>query len=247
VDDTGSPERSHSGRFWTTRWSLVAEAAGSATQARDALAELYEAYWYPVYAFARSRGTDAETAADQTQGFFVSLIERQALRRFDPARGRFRSFLLASFKNYAANSHRFEVAAKRGGGVSMVALDGDQAQARYAVEPRHADTPERVFERAWAVSQIEQALARLRAERAQVGQEQAFVALRPYLTETATPRYAAAAASLQMSEGAVKMAVHRLRRRFGQLLREVVGETVARDQVDTELHELLSILTEQPR
>lgn len=242
--------------FFTTRWSVVAAAGrGLAGQpppadARAALQELCSAYWPPLYAYARRAGAAPGDAADQVQDFFARLLEKGDLAAADPARGRFRAWLLAAFRHHAANLRDRERAAKRGGGRRALplpgglALDADKAESRYAPEPSHARTPEREFERRWALQVLERALERLAAEQARAGRAQAFARLRPYLSPGGDEApYAQVAAELGRSEGALKVAVHRLRRRYGELLRaEVAGTLDDPREVQAELAALMEAL-----
>jgi RNA polymerase sigma factor (sigma-70 family) len=234
--------------FATTRWSLVTAAGGPRTEAsRQALESLCRTYWYPLYALARREGAGPETAQDLVQGFFQQLLEREALDAADPARGRFRSFLRASFRNYARSEHAREAAAKRGGGRPLLSLDVGEAEGRFRLEPAHEHTPERQFERDWAVSLLERALARVRAGYAARGQESVFEALKPHLVRGgADGTYAAAGAALGLAEGAVKVAVHRLRERYRRALREEVADTMDGDDVEDEIRALFAALGARP-
>jgi RNA polymerase sigma-70 factor (ECF subfamily) len=233
-------------RFATTRWSQVM-AAGQAqtTASREALASLCEAYWYPLYAYVRRWGHGPDEAQDLTQAFFARLLEKHYLREADPSRGRFRSFLLASLKHFLSNERDKASAVKRGGRATIVALEIETAEGMYQLEPPDADTPEKVFERRWALTLLQRTLARLRDECAAGGRREVFARLEGYLTgEQETVPYAQLAEELGMTEGAIKVAVHRLRRRFGALLRDEIGETVSDPrQVDDEVRELFRILT----
>ena len=224
-------------RFPTTRWTLVRTAGGTrSSQSQEALATLCEAYWYPLYACLRGRGVSIDDAQDLTQGFLARVIEKGALARADPARGRFRSFLLASLTHYAANERDRAVARKRGG--PLLNLEG--AEARYQLEPHSDLTPERLFERRWALTLLSRVLARLRQEFASTGKEPTFEALKRWLTaDGGGASYREAAAGLGLSEPAVRVAVHRMRRRYHALLRDEVGRTVATPRdVDAELEYL---------
>jgi RNA polymerase sigma factor (sigma-70 family) len=207
--------------------------------ADEALARLCEAYWYPLYAFLRGRGQGPDDAQDLTQAFFVRVLEKQTLRQADPARGRFRSFLLASLKNFAANQHDREIAKKRGGGSPLLSLEIDTAEGRFQLEPPTNETPERVFDRRWALTLLDRVLAALRDE---ATPPQHFERLAVYLTgEQPQQNYAETAAALGMSEGAVKVKVHRLRRRFRDLLRQEIAHTVsAIEDIDDEIRHLWS-------
>jgi RNA polymerase sigma-70 factor (ECF subfamily) len=232
-------------RFETTRWSVVLAARGSdEPRSRDAMATLCQLYWYPLYAFVRSRGSSREQAEDLTQAFFAHLLETDALRQVDPSKGRFRSFLLASVRNFAADERAKERAQKRGGGVTPLSLDVEAAESRYALEPAHRLTPERVFERQWALTVIEQALARLCRRYERSGKQGHFEALKTFLSGEKRPvPYAEVARRLGLSELAVKVAVHRLRKRFRDALREEIAQTVASEQeIDAELRSLYAAL-----
>jgi RNA polymerase sigma factor (sigma-70 family) len=219
---------SQPGRFATTRWSIIRAAGGhDSPAAADALAALCEAYWYPVYAFIRRQGRDAADAADLTQGFFCRLIEKHDLGTADPGRGRFRSYLLASVRHYLANEYDRATAAKRGGGARHVSLDLESAEGRYQHEPADELTPERLYERRWALTVLDRTLERLRAEYESAGKGPLFDELRGTLTADGEgSAHAESAARLEMSVGAVKTAAHRLRRRYRDLLRAEIGETV---------------------
>jgi RNA polymerase sigma factor (sigma-70 family) len=248
---TASPTPPVPHHFVTTRWSLVAAAGGEDRQAPDArraLAALCEAYWYPLYAYVRRRGHDANDAGDLTQAFFARLREKNDLRLADPQRGRFRSFLLAAMNHFLANEWRNARAAKRGGGAAVLSLDLSSAETRFgreaaAVEPSHEMTAEKAFERQWALTLIGQAMAKLRAEYAAAGpaKERLFEALSPVLGGEGEASYAHTGEKLGMSEGAVKVAAHRLRKRCRELLRDEVAQTVADPaEVDEELRHLLA-------
>jgi RNA polymerase sigma factor (sigma-70 family) len=215
------------GMFATTRWSLVAAARDrSLPEARHALAELCRAYWYPVYAYVRWRGHDHDGAQDLTQEFFARLLETDGLAGVDPDKGRFRSYLLAACQHFLANQHDHAHAQKRGGDRTFVPLDSAAAQGRWDREPTHAETPERLFERRWALALLEQVLGRLRAEYELAGRGRLFDHLKGRLTGDRATDYATVAADLGLSGGAVKVAVHRLRKRYGELLRDEIAQTV---------------------
>jgi len=233
------------GDFDTTRWSVVAAAGDSASpRSRDALTTLCQGYWYPVYAQFRQLGTGPDAAQDLTQGFFAELLEKGALKVADPDRGRFRSFLKASLRHYLSHERRRERAVKRGSGQTLIALDADQAESMYGLEPADEETPESVFEERWARTLLQQVLDRLRGEmRGDAGRER-FRRLEPFLTgQGERGRYKDVAAELDMTESAVKVTLHRMRRRFGELLREEVASTVADPQdIDVEIHYLFQAL-----
>jgi RNA polymerase sigma factor (sigma-70 family) len=230
--------------FATTRWSFVL-AAGADTSSpgvQEALASLCETYWYPLYAFLRSRGYKPDDAQDLTQAFFARLLEKHAVRQADPARGRFRSFLLASLKNFTANERDREIARKRGGGVPIVSLEIETAEGRFQMEPPSDETPERVFDRRWALTLLDRVMSRLKAETGRSGKPSQFDRLKPYLTgDQPQLSYAQTASGLGMSEGAVKVAVHRLRKRFRDLVRDEIAQTVSsQEEIEDELRHLWS-------
>ena len=230
------------GKFATTRWTMVNAAADSAeVPARVALEQLCEVYWPPLYSYLRRRGHDREEAEDLTQGFFTRLLEGDAIRAADPARGRFRGFLLTALKRYVINEHERATAARRGGNRLRFALDFDEAERTYASGAGTDDTPDRVFDRKWASLCLDRALASVRAEYEAAGKGRTASVLMPYLTESGElPPYRAAAQQLQISEGAVKVAVHRLRQRFGVVLRQQVADTVlSPEDTDDEMRELM--------
>jgi RNA polymerase sigma-70 factor (ECF subfamily) len=239
-ESNGPPER-----FRTTHWSLVAAARdGTSQEARQALAELCETYWYPLYAFIRRSGRSAEDARDLTQEFFARLLEKDYLAAVDREKGKFRSFLLTACKHFLANEHDRTSAVKRGGACTIHSFDSLDAESRFGHEPSHASTPERLYERRWALMLLQNALARLRREFQQAGKEAVFDRLKGLLTgEKKTERYADVAAALDMSESSVKVSVHRLRRRYGELLREEIARTLRDpDDIDAEIRDLFAAL-----
>jgi RNA polymerase sigma factor (sigma-70 family) len=230
--------------FATTQWSLVVDAAHELTPlGREALATLCERYWYPLYAYLRRSGHDASAAEDLTQGFFTHLLESHALRVADPMRGRFRSFLLASLNNFVSNVRAHERAQKRGGAVAPFPLDVAVAEERYQHQPIDGWTPETVFERNWALMLLERALRGLETEYQALGKAELFTRLSPYVTGQGDDTYAAVGTGTGISEGAVRVAVHRLRRRYRELLHEEIAHTVStRDDIDGELRYLITVL-----
>ncbi len=232
-------------RFATTRWSQVLAAGQTGVGgSREALSRLCESYWYPLYVYVRRWGYDADQAQDLTQEFFTRLLEKHYLRAADPSRGRFRSFLLASLKHFLANERDRAGAIKRGGRATVVPLEIENAEGRYSLEPPDDETPETIYERRWALTLLQRTLARLSREFQAAGKQALFARLEGYLTgEQETLPYAALASELGMSEGAVKVMIHRLRRRFGALLREEVSDTVSTPgEVDDEIRELFRAL-----
>ena len=236
-------------RFTTTKWSVILRARDRGDpRSGEALASLCEAYWYPLYVFVRRQGSDPNDALDLTQGFFATLIEKDLLDSVRPERGKFRSFLLASLKHYIAHEKRRERASKRGGGWEILPLDAEGAERRYQLVPVPAEdqTPERAYERQWALAVIGRAQDRLRGALETDGKGEQYHLLAPFLTEVRPQQpYQEVAAALGTTEVSVKMAVLRLRRRLGQLLRDEIAQTVAEPaEVDTELKHLLAVLGE---
>jgi RNA polymerase sigma-70 factor (ECF subfamily) len=225
--------------FATTRWSVILNARADSTAAHDALAALCRAYWYPLYAFVRREGHSSEDAQDLTQEFFARLIEKEWLDGVAPERGRFRSWLLAAMKHFLSNERVRAQRLKRGGAVEFVALD---AEERYAREPSEPAAAERLYDRRWALDVLDRGLARLAAEQAAAGKAEQFAALKFCLTGEQKP-LGEVAAQLGMSEGAVKVATHRLRERYRAVIREEIAETVSTDaEVEAELQELMAAL-----
>jgi RNA polymerase sigma-70 factor (ECF subfamily) len=224
-------------RFETTRWSVVLAAGRGDTTGREALETLCQAYWYPVYAFIRRQMRDAEEARDLTQAFFLSIIERGDLGRVRRERGRFRSFLLAAARHFVSNDRAGRRTLKRGGHITFEPLAFDAAEQRYQREPADHQTPETVFARQWALLLLEQTIADVRAEFVRHGTIEEFERLKPMLTgERPEGGYGALARDLNKTEGAVKVAVHRLKKQFQMRLRERIAETVSEPgQIDEEL------------
>ena len=232
-------------RFDTTHWSIV-QAAGSdaSTEARAALTVLCETYWTPLYWFARRQSHRPDEAQDLTQAFLAEFIEKARVRAASQARGRFRSFLLASFKHFILNDAQARRAEKRGGGVPVLSLEFGNAEGRYSLEPSDARTPEAIFDRQWAMTVLDLGLRRLAQESSGAGRGLEFELLRPSLLgESAKGGYDGIARALGSTEGAVKVAVHRLRRRFRELVREEIAQTVATEgEIDEEVKYLLAAL-----
>ena len=240
---TPEPRRT---RFETTRWSLVLAAGGDAsTEARVALATLCEAYWYPLYAYVRRQGYEAEDAQDLTQAFFARLLEKHHVHDARRERGRFRSFLLAAMKHFLLNEVQHRRALKRGGGQALRSLDAETAEGRYRRELTDTCTPEVLFDRGWACAVLDRVLARLRGEWAEAGKTVEFDHLKPCLTGESRERgYRELGRALGLSEGAVKVTVHRLRRRYRYLLREEIAETVLTEAgVEEEIQHLFRSLS----
>lgn len=232
-------------RFETTNWSLILQAvAGQSTAARAALAQICEAYWPPVYAFVRRRGMAPADAEDLTQSYFARFFEKEYLRDFRPEAGRFRTFLLASVSHFLSNQWDRERARKRGGGTVQISFDAASAEERLRLEPVDRLTPEAIFERQWAAAVLARCLERLREEQSASGGRARFERLKAFLTgDGAASDYAALAQELGIGESTVRVAVHRLRRRFAAVLREEVARTVARpEEVDAEIRWMLETL-----
>jgi RNA polymerase sigma-70 factor (ECF subfamily) len=231
--------------FATTHWSVVLKAGEMpGDESARALDALCRGYWYPLYAYIRRLGHSPHDAQDLTQSFFAYLLEKRLLTRADPESGRFRSFLLGSLKNFMANEWRKASAQKRGAG-QIISFDAEDAEERYAVEPADETNPQSLYEQAWAVAVLEQAATSLETEYRAGGKQSLFDELVPFLQgERSDLTYAALGAQIGMSEGAVKVAVHRLRQRYRELLRAAVANTVADPlEVDGELQHLLQILS----
>jgi RNA polymerase sigma-70 factor (ECF subfamily) len=232
-------------RFVTTHWSVVVSAGRSDTpRAAAALQRLCAVYWYPLYAYVRRRGYSPHDAQDLTQEFFARLLEGNRVRTADQQKGRFRSFLLAGMNNFLADEWDKSRAQKRGGGLRTVPLQFDTAETRYGSEPVDDVTPEHGFERRWALTLLDDVLKRLGQEYEREGKADLFAALNPCLVGDRTSQpYLELAERLGTTESALKSVVHRLRRRYRQLLREEIANTVAApDDVDDELRHLFSVL-----
>jgi DNA-directed RNA polymerase specialized sigma24 family protein len=231
--------------FHTTHWTIVVTAAQSQTRGGPAaLAELCRLYWYPLYVFARGRGHSPDDAQDLTQGFFLHLLEHRALARVDRLKGKFRSFLLASFQNYLSiEAHRAR-SLKRGGSCKFVTLDLERAESRYLQEPGGALTAEKIFDARWAMTLLGRAMTLLGEEYAAQGKTSTFELLKAFLDlSKAPPPYEQAADALQVSVASVKTLIHRLRKRFASILREEVRRTVSDPaEVEGEIHALCDAL-----
>jgi RNA polymerase sigma factor (sigma-70 family) len=224
--------------FPITSWSLILAASDSGhAGSQEALAQLCATYWYPLYAYARRLSYAPDAAYDCTQGYFAKLLEKRYLHDADPERGRFRSFLLTSFRHYLLNERAHERAAKRGGGEALLSIDIETAEGRYALEPRENLTPERLFERRWAITLLESALADVQRECESSGAGRLYGVAKAYLTgESGAAPYSEAAGELGISVGAFKVAVHRLRRRFREAVRRRIAATVEQpEQIEEEL------------
>ncbi len=231
--------------FVTTRWSVVLAAGGEDTAAaRQALEALCRGYWYPLYAYARRKGQSVHDAQDLTQGFFARLLEKGYLQSVERGKGRFRAFLLVAFKRFMANEWDRANAAKRGGGASFVPLDTEFAEGKYAAEPSAGLSPEAMYDRRWALTLIERTMSRLRGEFAAGDREAEFEALKGCLAaERGGISYAEVSAELGVNEGAARMAVHRLRKRFRLLFREEIAQTLGGpEEFEDEVRLMMGVL-----
>ena len=239
---TGTPETSD-GRFLTTHWSVVLSARQKdSPEAGAALEALCRAYWYPLYAFVRRQGHSAPDAQDLTQEFFARLLQKDYLQAVAREKGKFRSFLLVALKRFLANDWRQSRAQKRGGGFVHVTLEVSAGETRYLAEPGSGGAAETLYERRWATTLLDLVLERLRLQYVASGKGAVFEQLKDQLmAERGALSYADAASRLGLSEGAVKVAAHRLRRRFRELFREEVGHTVSTpEEIDDEIRHLLA-------
>ncbi len=223
---------------------MLAAGREKSPAAREALEELCRTYWYPLYLFVRRHGYGPQDAQDLTQDFFARLITKQHLARAQPARGRFRSFLLVGLKHFLADARDRAQAQKRGGGQVFVSLEREQAEGRYEREPKDELSPDRLFERRWAYTLLETVIARLGAEFSEAGKQAVFERLKPFLIgQGGDATYAQAAREMGLSEAAAKMTVTRMRRRYRELLCEEVAKTVAEPgEVESEINHLFSVL-----
>ncbi|MCX6929466.1 MAG: sigma-70 family RNA polymerase sigma factor [Verrucomicrobia bacterium] len=232
--------------FATTHWSVVLAAAHEEIpEAAAALERLCRTYWYPLYAYVRRQGYEVADAQDLTQGFFAHILPRGFLKRASPAKGKFRSFVLGALKYFLADEWAKLQAQKRGGGLAPVFLDAQTAEARYRLEPVDLMDAERLFERRCATALLDRVLERLEEEYSTSGRKSVFEQLRGCLLgEKSSATYAEIAAASQMTEGAVKVAVHRLRQRYRELFREEVAQTVEEpSEVNDEVRHLFAVLT----
>ena len=230
--------------FRSTHWSVVIDAAHADSSHRQvALSTLCQTYWYPLYSFVRRQGRNPHEAEDLTQDFFARLIEKNGLASVRPENGRFRSFLLASLKNLLANDWDRNHTAKRGRQYAIVSWEDQSAEDRYQREPSHDATPEKVFEQSWALTVIDTVLHQLRSEYSEASKAPIFEAMHSYLEGDGANSYAEIAEKLNMTEGAVKMAVLRLRENFRNRLRSEIAQTVANaGEIDEELRHLFACL-----
>jgi RNA polymerase sigma factor (sigma-70 family) len=246
ASDQTSDKTPRDGQFVATHWSVVMMAGQShLPQAADALERLCRAYWYPLYAYVRRQGKSPEDAEDLTQQFFSRLLEKDYLTRADPERGKFRTFLVRSLNNFLINEWKRTGRLKRGGDVIFLSLNAEEAEERYAEEPVHDSNPANAYERLWAVALIEQVFSVLRREYAAAGKGHLFEALKGFIWGDVEPTsYVELGRSLNLTEGTVKVAVHRLRKRFREVVRAEIAHTVARpEDIDEELRHLIAVLS----
>jgi RNA polymerase sigma-70 factor (ECF subfamily) len=233
------------GRFATTHWSVVrAAAAPDATDCTKALETLCQTYWLPLYAYLRRQGHNSDSAEEYTQAFFAQLLDKKGLRMADPKKGKFRSFLLTALKHFLANQRKRARARKRGGGRKIFPLNFEYAESQFATEPADHLSPEKLFERAWALTVLDRTMKRLREQSTTAGKQDLFDSLKIYLTtdKGAVP-YKQVAQKLRMSEPAVRVAVHRLKKRYRDILRSEIADTVTTEnQIDQEIRDLFAAL-----
>ena len=237
-------------QFATTHWSVVLAAGAEDQIGKQALSDLCQAYWYPVYAYVRRQVNDVHQAQDQTQAFFATLLEKRTIEGADPQRGRFRAYLLTACKRFLVNQWHRDRAQKRGGDRVALSLDFDSAESNYtaiAVDAAAADvaSPERIFEQQWAMTLLGRVLDKLGEEMVAKGKTRHFEQLAPFLAgKTSSADYAVAAGALGISEGAVKVAAHRLRTRYRELLRGEIAQTVSTaDEIEDEIQSLFAVLS----
>ena len=253
ADHPENPETTPQGQvrpspvFVTTHWSVVVGAQEKdSPDSAAALEKLCHSYWYPLYAYIRRRGYGPEDAQDLTQEFFARLLQRNYPAQADRAKGKFRSFLLLTLNHFLSDEHARATARKRGGGQALVSLDEPASEDRYRLEVPDDLTPEKLFERRWAQTILNQALARLRAEFVAEGKAEHYEILKAFEPgEQKTISYAEAAAQLGVSESAVKSTIHRLRQRHRELVREEIAQTVSTAaEIDQELHYLIAVISQ---
>jgi RNA polymerase sigma factor (sigma-70 family) len=230
--------------FATTHWSVVLSVREkNASAGADALEVLCRSYWYPLYAYVRRRGYSPEDAQDLTQTFFERLLAKDFLRNVDREKGKFRSFLLASLNHFLSDEKDRANRQKRGGGRIFLSLDAQEAEERYRIEPHIEATAERIYERRWAFTVLELVLQRLASEYEQAGKAEQFSLMKEFL-QGENPSYTEVATNLGMTEGALRVAVHRMRQRFGELLKWEIAQTVASPaEIDEELNHFFQVLS----
>jgi RNA polymerase sigma-70 factor (ECF subfamily) len=243
ISGSNSRTSANSDIFATTHWTVVVAAGrGHSQEAEAALEELCRTYWYPLYVYVRRQAPTREDAEDLTQAFFARFLERNYLEKLTSQNGKFRAFLLAALKHFLANEWDRAHRQKRGGGVAPLSLDWQQADAKYQIDPADNLSPDKLYDRMWAVTLLERVLARLHEENATGEKARTFERLKPFLMigVNSIP-YADAAKQLDLSEGAVRVAVHRFRRRYRELLRDEIGQTLSdAAQIEEEMRTLFT-------
>lgn len=215
-------------KFQPTQWTLVRRASFGSADSQDALETLCRAYWFPIYAFIRRNGRSPHEAQDLTQEFFARFLETNSIGRADPNRGKFRTFLLGALKNFLTDAHRKATAWKRGGGIKIISFEEVEAEERYWLEPVDHRTPDQIYEQRWLVGLLETAMGRLRGEFCAAGKERQFQVLKIFLSQEGDDEaYAQAGAQLNTSGKTIAVAVHRMRRRFRQVVRSAIADTVS--------------------
>lgn len=229
-------------KFQPTQWTLVRRAGFNSAQSEDALEKLCRTYWYPIYAFIRRNGRAPHDAQDLTQEFFARFLEAKSISRADPGRGKFRTFLLGALKNFLTDAHRKASAWKRGGGFQIISFEETEAEERYRLEPVDNRTPDQFYEQRWLVGLLEAAMARLRDEFCAAGKERQFQVLKVFLSrEGDDEAYQAAGAELNTSGKTIAVAVHRIRRRFREVVRSAIADTVSSpEEVEEEYRNLFA-------
>jgi len=236
---------SGAGRFATTHWSVVLQAGQpEAPGYQQALETLCRSYWFPLYAYLRRHGYNNQQAEDYTQAFFCRIMEKQVLGMADSKRGKFRSFLLGTLKHFLSDEYDRDQAQKRGGGRKILSIDFTGAEDQYSLEPAHGLSPEKLFDKSWALTVLDRTMSHLKDELASQNKKELFDHLKIYLTtEKGSIPYCDKAAELNMTEGNIRTAVHRLRRRYRKLLRDEISQTVtAENHVDEEIDDLFNAL-----
>lgn len=244
--ENASGKNSEQRVFATTQWSLVVAAAKKDSQvdSGEALEQLCGNYWYPLYAYVRRRGFSADESSDLTQAFFAQLLEKNSIEHADPDRGKFRTFMLTSLKNFISNQWRSEQAQKRGGHLKKISLEIARGEEKYALEPVESVTPEKLFDRRWAMTLLTTTFDKLQTEYEKNNRQSLFEKIKPYLVgNNDKVPYKDVSDALGITENAVKVAVHRLRKRCGVLLREEIAQTVSsEEEIDEELRDMFATL-----
>jgi RNA polymerase sigma factor (sigma-70 family) len=245
ADEEHPSRNAQVGNFATTQWSLVLKAGGAEPgKSAEALTALFQTYWYPLYAYLRRQDLSGDQAEDVVQGFFLRLLEKNTLAAATSDRGRFRSFLLTAIKNYLANERDYARAQKRGGNQRLLSLDFGSGESRLSLEPAHSATPERLFERQWAITLLATVMQRLEAEYQQAGKDHHFALLKETLALNGERiGFAALGAELGLTENATRQAASRMKKRYRELIREEVAQTVSKPaEVDDEIRALFEAL-----